>query len=388
MSGNKQTTVPGDKVLPPRSRNYDLCVSVLSENWKWLGHGVEEASVERNLASVERNHASVERNHASVERNLASVERNLASVERNLRHVGAIRPPFPIIIVYAQWVRLSSDDPPPDIEWLNQFIGDVHIFNMNRGIQHKPMSEMVQNWLFTNPREFDEPYVKRLYSTDATDLSTNGWVKWMVDHIDKVCAPNNGLWLSIQMQATPEGTFAANKGNGTAYSWRESRMICTIDCFHDSRHEQEAQDWEATTDSMIGEIVDDQGLFSRTPHGFLWGSFGDWDLEAPLDIKGWEDRLKVWNKYHDSQEKYDRLKRIRARYDPQGTFTPNPFCVPRAQPPSLDKANGVALASRGTVDLTSSSREGEKAQKTKRSLWSRLFHKSTCVLFRIRTKGP
>ena len=116
-----------------------------------------------------------------------------------------------MIVVYAQWVKLGPEDG-SEFEWLTQFDGDIGLMHMNKGIQWGPMSEMVQNWLFHDKREFDKQYVKRLYGTNSDDLSTNGWVDWMTKHINDICAPDNGLWVSIQMQATPDGAFAANGG--------------------------------------------------------------------------------------------------------------------------------------------------------------------------------
>jgi FAD/FMN-containing dehydrogenase len=34
--------------------------------------------------------------------------------------------------------------------------------------------------------------------------------------------------------------------------------------------------------------------------------------------------------YYDNEERYQRLQKVRARADPTGMFTPNPFCVKRA----------------------------------------------------------
>jgi len=51
----------------------------------------------------------------------------------------------------------------------------------------------------------------------------------------------------------------------------------------------------------------------------LWGSYGDWNMK------------NVWKNYYDEQT-YKKLQQIRKAADPQGIFTPNPFCVEAAGP--------------------------------------------------------
>lgn len=76
-------------------------------------------------------------------------------------------------------------------------------------------------WLFQNTREFDLPYVKRTYLTTSTELSTNGWVDWVVERMDKIMASSlNGQWLSAQLQSFggKNSRFRTNADNGTSYS--------------------------------------------------------------------------------------------------------------------------------------------------------------------------
>lgn len=76
-------------------------------------------------------------------------------------------------------------------------------------------------WLFQNTREFDLPYVKRTYLAKSTELSTNGYVDWVAERMDKIMDSTlNGQWLSAQLQCFggKNSRFRTNAGNGTAYS--------------------------------------------------------------------------------------------------------------------------------------------------------------------------
>jgi FAD binding domain len=263
-------------------RNYDLCISVQSQSWK-LDHFSGDLHKELRESRPEL----------------------FDKITGNTLFAG--------IAVYAQWVKLSPNDT-PDMDWFNK-LNDGSIPIISKGVQKLPMSEIVKLWLFTSKREFNHPYVKRTLVTNSSSLGSDGWASWISNHIDEICTPENGLFVSAQLQCAG-GKFSkltTNAGNGTAYSWRDSRLGCTIDCFHDDDQQQAAEDWEEGTDKMIGP----NGVFAKQERRLLWGSFGDWNME------------NVWQYYYESKDKYQRLQKIRGVHDPDGTFTPNPFCVPR-----------------------------------------------------------
>ena len=84
----------------------------------------------------------------------------------------------------------------------------------------------------------------------------------------------------------------------------------------ESSYKQTAEDFQAENDKMFLRL---QGSFSKQDRRVLWGSYGDWDLD------------KNWRFYYEDEEKYQRIGRVRARADPYGTFTPNPFAVKRVK---------------------------------------------------------
>jgi hypothetical protein len=263
-------------------RNYDLCITTQSQSWK-LDHYSPQ------------------------------LHKELKEIRPDLFDKITGNTLFAGIAVYAQWVKLSPNDT-PNMDWFNQLDqGAIPI--ISKGIRHLPMSQMVKLWLFTAKREFNHPYVRRTLMTNSSSLGSDGWASWISKHIDEICTPENGLFLSAQFQCAGGkfSKFTTNAGNGTSYSWRDSRLGCTIDCFHDDDQKQAAEDWEKGTDTMIGP----NGVFAKQERRLLWGSYGDWNME------------NVWQYYYDSPEIYHRLRRIREGADPHGTFTPNPFCVPR-----------------------------------------------------------
>ena len=267
---------------PSFPRNYDLCISVLSSSFPLLDLWPELDG------KMQRDHPEI---------------------------YGKNGLPFwpRTIIVYAQWVPFSKTDV-CDMSWFKR-LNDHCIFTP--GVQEKPMSELTKEWIFRNRREFEHPYVKRTYASDSSTLTKNGWVNWVAGRIDKVVKPDhNGLWLSAQLQCFggQNSKTTTNAGNGTAYSWRDSTLVATLDCFHDEEHKQQAEEWAKTNDE---EGLGASGKFSKQDRRLLWGSYGDFNLD------------NVWNTYYENREKYEKIGKVRARVDPEGTFTPNPFAVKR-----------------------------------------------------------
>ena len=263
-------------------RNYDLCVSVLSESFPLLDLWPDLDDKMKN-------------EHPEI--------------------FGKDEVPFwpRSIVLYAQWVPFGEDDV-CDMAWFDQF--KEHSISVH-GVQEKPMSELTGEWIFRNVREFDHPYVKRTYSTNSRSLAEDGWASWVTNRIDAIVKPEaNRCWLSAQLQCIggKNSKFATNAGNGTAYSWRDTSLICTLDCFHESESRVRAEDWEKVNDE---EGLGPNGIFSKQDRRVLWGSYGSFDLDAS------------WNYYYEDRAKYERLQKVRSAADPDGVFTPNTFCVKR-----------------------------------------------------------
>ncbi|KAH6680928.1 putative FAD-linked oxidoreductase [Halenospora varia] len=264
------------------SRNYDYCVSVISssnELLSWVPDVDERMRVE----------------HPEI--------------------YGKDGNPFwpRMIIVYAQWVPFAKTDV-CDMGWFNR-IRQHSLFDLP--VKTKPMSELTAEWLFRNVREFDHPYVKSTHVTNSKTLATDGWASWVSERIDAIVKPEeNRCWLSAQFQCFggKNSKFTTNAGNGTSYSWRDTTICATLDCFYGPGQKQTAEDWHAINDQ---EAIGPNGKFSKQDRRVLWGSYGSYDLDAS------------WSYYYEDRAKYDRLRKARSVADPDGVFTPNTFCVAR-----------------------------------------------------------
>ncbi|RBQ99535.1 hypothetical protein FVER53263_12916 [Fusarium verticillioides] len=156
------------------------------------------------------------------------------------------------------------------------------------------MSDMVGHWLFPKRREFPLLYVKRTYATNSKTLVQDAWVDHLVGRLKKICDPyeklddvnkkpvNNPLYdnckISAQIQCFggEDHMFYNNRNNGAAYSWRDSTVLQTVDCWYlnstDPKYKESqglANTWQAENDSvMIGA----HSCFSKTDRRVLWGS--------------------------------------------------------------------------------------------------------------------
>ena len=273
-------------------RNYDLCISVVSEQYK----------VEAQFPYDDQEA-------------IITVGKELAANDS------------PKILVFAQWVPFGDGDDTPEVvdRWFRQF--DLLPFNKikpSAKIQTvRPMSELTKLWVFDRVREFDKPYIKRTHLTNSTCLKQGNyaWSNWLIGRIDELMTDkSNGLYLSAQIQpfGGEHSKFITNGQAGTtAYSWREdTTMVLTLDTFYDPEPsvKERAIAWHEQNDkTQIGS-----GLFSTQDRRVLWGSYGEYDLNL------------VWPRYYEDQAKYNRLREARLAADPDGLFTPNEFSVKRA----------------------------------------------------------
>ncbi|KAF5686817.1 6-hydroxy-D-nicotine oxidase [Fusarium circinatum] len=251
----------------------------------------------------------------------------------------------PLIVLYAQWCPVGDQQKyDEDVDaWFQQFRELDHLLlgRIQFDEFSADMSDMVGHWLFPKRREFPLPYVKRTYATNSKTLGKDGWVKTLVERLKLICDPyeklddanekpvKNPLYdnckLSAQIQCFggENSMFYNNRNNGAAYSWRDSTVLQTVDCWYLNRDQPKyeesqklANKWQAENDrAMIGA----NSCFSKTDRRVLWGSWGEWDMAKP----------EVWKTYYEDEAKYQSIGKVRAAWDPHGTFTANPFAVAR-----------------------------------------------------------
>ncbi|KAK3049062.1 hypothetical protein LTR09_009716 [Extremus antarcticus] len=205
---------------PDTPRNYDLCVSVLSSDFPLLHliPGLDQI--------MKRDHP-------------------------NIFGFDGLPDWPPTIILYAQWVPLAENDR-YDPKWFSDLAnaGKWRLKHDEFGKDTpKRMSEMTGEWIFRNIREFDHPYEKRTYLTNSTTLVRDGWVEQVSKRVHRVISPSLKdeflqCWVSCQIQCFggKNSMFTRNADNGTSYSWRDSTVCCTLDCFVESSYKHVAED--------------------------------------------------------------------------------------------------------------------------------------------------
>ena len=225
-----------------------------------------------------------------------------------------------MIVVYAQYVPFANTDK-CDSGWFDKIdkCGEpLFPIILPNKVEYESMSELTKKWMFTSAREYDHPYEKETHLTNSKTLIADGWVDWIVERINEIVAPeDNHCYLSIQIQnfGGNNSQFYNNRNNGTSYSWRDSTLVATLDCFYDSNFSsarKTAEEWQSKNDS---EGIGPGGKFSKDDRRVLWGSYGEYNMG------------RAWPYYHDSKEKYDKLCEIKRKIDPDNVFTPNTFCV-------------------------------------------------------------
>jgi hypothetical protein len=178
-----------------------------------------------------------------------------------------------------------------------------------------PMSELAHNWVFPNVREYNLPYVKRAYLSDSTNLRARGWARWVSERFEALVAPRNGCkgFLQVQHMGGRRARFSElDRDGATAHSWRsDSTLCCLMDCFHAEGAKPTAIAWQQRNDAEALGMK----IFSDTDRRVFWGPWGELELDA------------VWQHYFDSRDKYERLRAIKRRVDPQGRWSASRFGI-------------------------------------------------------------
>ena len=233
-----------------------------------------------------------------------------------------------------QWTHFPGDPEfgPAEQEKFDFFRGGIP-FTEQTG--ETPVSTMSDWWILKAEREFDHPYVKRTYLTKSQTLGQDGWVDFITKRIDGAIIGfmGSGLWnglficSQIQFFGGKESMFYKNRAGGesavgTSFSWRESTMVATVDCFNGDKFDapKRASDFAHDTDKMVGpKGKKGKGCYSDEDRRVLWGSYETIDDEFDMQV--------AWDYYYDSEAKWHRLGLAKKKYDPLDIFSPNDFRV-------------------------------------------------------------
>ncbi|KAG0347175.1 hypothetical protein BG005_000346 [Podila minutissima] len=248
-----------------------------------------------------------------------------------------------MIIVYAQWANLGGQNQPYNSAFFNEIkeaggehstfrdeiaLAGGHILqSIFLGAQvdddkHRPLSELMGDWIFTNVREFEKPYIKRVFMSNSQTLVQDGWTDNVCDRIDEIQRnDDNGCHLAVQIQhfGGKNSRVYQNNNGSTAISWRDSNICCIMDIFYDNTQpaQEVARTWQQQNDACVGRRG---AKFCAEDRRVFWGSH---DLNLDQEHEHYFDNAGGIS----PETKYKRLCKIKAKVDPDGVFTPNGFCV-------------------------------------------------------------
>ncbi len=197
------------------------------------------------------------------------------------------------------------------------------------GRKPTPMSRIMKNLTWENPRVMQLSYRKLLYFgtsrrlTQANDLGLTfaQWLAGRIFEIESLSAQVTKLGLRLGVQAGLVGGPAlAAPPVPTAMGNRDGVYWLAYDVFYNPSRSGD----EALAESHLESV-------RRDIEG---GAVGFWEdgrqrrlLAGPIREKGNQGLDEQWQYYFSSRADYDRLLAIKARLDPQHIFTPNVFGV-------------------------------------------------------------
>jgi hypothetical protein len=225
----------------------------------------------------------------------------------------------PVIQMWMCFTNKGGLDEQFDDQWFESFTaadvcGDPLVALR---LKNTPVSEgLAQHFIMKHEREMDYPYVKRARVT--MDVP-KGFAETYTERMYKIMSLPNALCqhLVSQMQIYAGGAVAENgKAGVTSYSWREQALsmghdsFYSVDWFCGDEH-QKAEQWQREND----EVFIGQKAYADADMRMFAYTFGERVLE------------EVWPYFYDSKEKYERLRRIKGKLDPDGLFSADQFSL-------------------------------------------------------------
>ncbi|KAF9273651.1 hypothetical protein BGZ68_001328 [Mortierella alpina] len=259
--------------------------------------------------------------------------------------------PAPVIVIYAQWASLRG----PGQDYISTFFDKIREAGGGRermlpfrGIllddEQMAMSELCSHLVFDMVREYQLPYIKRLYLSNSRsiDVKEKDWSTWAAKRVQALEGNiDDGLYIAGQFQYCG-GHQSRLRRQPTSLSWRDSNFGCTLDAFYDypgdskqrkafrsepeskasrdalARVKKAAKEWVEQNDK---EGVAEQ-RFTKQDRRTMWGSY-DLDLVAERKF------------YYDQEpHKSNELSALKQQLNPNCIFTANKFSID-PHPPRL-----------------------------------------------------
>jgi len=246
-------------------------------------------------------------------------------IENDLKKLGFGDDSLPVPPVIQMWMCFTNKkgaNDKFDDQWFKSFeaedvCGDPLIAYPLENTPPPPVSEgLAQYFIMKHDREMDYRFVKR---SRVTMNLPEGFAKTYAERMYEIMSFPTLFWqhLVSQMQIYAGGAVAENgKAGITSYSWREQAFAMSHDNFYSDDlicgdERQNAEQWQSENDAVfIG-----QKAFADADMRMFAYTFGDRVLED------------VWQCFYDSEEKYERLRRIKGQLDPDGLFSADQFSL-------------------------------------------------------------
>ena len=237
-----------------------------------------------------------------------------------LGHLGDEIPVPPLIQMWMCYTNKGGAEEEFNDQWFESFAEDNaggHPICAFR-LKNTPVSEgIAKHFIMKQDREMEYPFVKR---SRVTMNLPEGFAETYTNRMYEIMGPLgtcHDQHLVSQQQIYAGGAVAENgKAGITSYSWREQALAMSHDSFYSvgwlfGNGRKKAEEWQSENDAVfIGEKA-----FSDTDMRMFAYTFGDRVLE------------EVWPHFYDSEEKYNRLRKIKGELDPTGLFSPDQFSL-------------------------------------------------------------
>lgn len=244
-------------------------------------------------------------------------------VINELKYLGKLLSDMPVPAVIQMWMCFTNKQGEHEEfndSWFESFANEDICGSpmIAHRLKKSPISKgLAEQFIMSQAREMDYPFVKRSRVTMSVPVTYAKTYRERMSDIMGYWGTSNGQHLVSQMQIYAGGAVAQNGRAGiTSYSWRGQALAASHDSFWGKGwlwgdYHKAAEEWQHENDKAFIE----QKEFADADMRMFAYTFGDSSLED------------VWHCFYDSQEKYDRLRRIKGKLDPDGLFLIDQFSL-------------------------------------------------------------
>jgi FAD/FMN-containing dehydrogenase len=228
----------------------------------------------------------------------------------------------PLIQMWMCFTNKGGKDEQFDDQWFESFtqkdVCGEPLPNLAIRLKNTPVSKgLAEHFIMNSEREMEYPFVKRFRATmDVPENFSETYTRRMYMIMGSI-GTREGQHLVSQMQIYAGGAVEKNgEAKLTSYSWRKQALAMSHDSFYrvgrfHRKADLAAEQWQLDNDE---EFIEQKEFADVDMRMFVY-TFGDRVLE------------NVWQYYYDSQEKYERLRRIKGTLDPDGLFSADDFSL-------------------------------------------------------------